>query len=376
MLDRPLTPEESAERLARARLAQVQFASGRVLGSMSTTPHPGGVAAFQAFHEANLGNSRLSPGIASLELELLDWLGKLVFMPNHGLVTSGASEANLLALWAARQAEPRRRVVLYGANAHFSLAKAIDLLGLEGVAIPLGEDQTIELTSLEARAGDGTLALVGQAGSTELGLCDDLKAMGRLARDVGSSFHVDAAFGGFILPFLDDGPEQWRSLGEMADTLAVDPHKLGRAPTPAGAFLVREEALLEGMAQTAPYLTRETQVGVLGTRCSAGVAGAWATVAAMGRSGYRRQARECMANTRYLIESMSGLGLEPVVEPQVNIAAFELPGARRIQRELMDRGWYPSRMDTPIEALRIVVMPHVTPAIIDAFTRELAGLLD
>jgi len=375
MLDPPLTPSESAIRLAQAKLAEVSFASGRVLGSMCTTPHPAGIAAFQTFMEANLGNSRLCPGIVQLEEELLGWLGELMEIPSHGLITSGASEANLLALWAARQANPHKKVVLYGANAHFSITKAINLLGLQSQVVPLGSDLALDPTALRAMANNETLAIIGQAGSTELGLCDDLPEMGRIAQNVGAHFHVDGAFGGFILPFIE-GPSAWQRLGQGADSLAVDPHKLGRSPVPASAFLLREAGLQEGLAQVAPYLTRESQVGVLGTRCSAGVAGAWATVATMGRSGYRQQAQECLTVTRYLIETLAGLDLEPIVPPQVNIVAFRVPNARKLQHRLMAQGWYPSRMSEPHEALRIVVMPHVTPQVIDAFVNELKGSLD
>lgn len=373
MLEKPLPPAKAAARLAQARLAEVSFASGRVLGSMYTTPHPAGLAAFHAFAEANLGNSGLYPGTAALERELLVWLGELVGLPPLGLVTSGGSEANLLALWAARQASPDRKVVLIGANAHFSLLKALNLLGLEGRELPLGADYCLDVAALEAAADKQTLAIVGQAGSTELGLCDDLPALARVAREVGAHLHVDAAFGGFSLPFLS-GPPHWQTLGGEADTLAVDPHKLGRAPLPAGALLVRDPALLIGVAQAAPYLTRETQVGVLGTRCSAGVAGAWATVAAMGRAGYRRQALDCMKATGYLVATLRELGLEPAVEPQTNLAAFPVKRLRELLTRLAERGWYPSRVEA-LGALRVVVMPHVTPPVIDRFATVLAELL-
>ena len=290
-------------------------------------------------------------------------------MPGEGLITSGASEANLLALWAAREVNPGRKVVLYGANAHFSVPKVIDLLGLEGRIIPLNRDYILDPDIMEEHTDDDTLAIVGQAGSTELGLCDDLPVLGKLAREVGAHFHVDAAFGGFILPFVE-GPEHWSKLGQMADSLAVDPHKLGRAPIPAGGFLVRDAELLKGLSRSAPYLTRESQVGVQGTRCSAGVVGAWATVAAMGRKGYREQARSCVGTTAHLVAAMDQLDLSPVVRPPINIAAFFISKVRRLQHRLMEHGWYPSRMNEP-EALRLVVMPHVTPGVIDRFVEQL-----
>lgn len=373
MEEHPLPAAKAASRLADAYLQDQQFKEGRVLGSMYTTPHPAGLAAYRSFVESNLGNAGLYPGTADLEQELLGWMGKLVNLPGQGLITSGGSEANLIALWAARESNPGKHKVLYGANAHFSLAKAIQILGLQGQVLPLNTNFQLDLQALEEALDDRVLAVVAQAGSTELGLCDDLSGLATISEGHAAHLHVDAAFGGFVLPFLKGEP-YWAHLGRNASSLAIDPHKMGRAPVPAGSLLVRDEALLERISQQAPYLTRQKHVGILGTRCSAGVAAAWSTVAAMGRAGYRHQARECLANTHYLVERLAGLGLEPVTTVQTNVISFEVHDATVMKERLVAKGWYPSRMASR-EALRIVVMPHVTRKVIDRFIKALGESL-
>ncbi|MEY4280501.1 MAG: hypothetical protein RL313_764, partial [Actinomycetota bacterium] len=71
-------------------------------------------------------------------------------------------------------------------------------------------------------------AVVGTAGSTNLGVVDDLKSISASAKSAGVWFHVDGAYGlaGLCAPSvrsLFDGVEQ-------ADSFIVDPHKWLFAP--------------------------------------------------------------------------------------------------------------------------------------------------
>ncbi|HID73633.1 MAG TPA: tyrosine decarboxylase MfnA, partial [Thermoplasmata archaeon] len=101
------------------------FSDGRVFGSMCTEPHPLAIEAHMRFIEANLGNAGLYPGTAEMERQVIHMIGSLLHHPSaSGQVVSGGTEANITALWIARNLS-RRREVIFPASAHFSFEKAV-----------------------------------------------------------------------------------------------------------------------------------------------------------------------------------------------------------------------------------------------------------
>ncbi len=355
--------EAVREALREARDRDLDYAGGRILGSMGTAPHPLAREAHAQFIEANLGDSGLYPGTAVLERDAVAWLAELVGLPPHGRFTSGGSEANLLAIWVAR--ERGGHEVILSQNAHFSLFRAVHLLGLEPVVVGLRGDGSMDTGTALAALGPDTAALVAVAGSTELGAVDDLPA---LADGKGDTWlHIDGALGGLVLPFSEPG---WR-LPAGVDSFTVDPHKMGMATRPAGVLLTREAGALDATAIDSPYLTRRRQVGLLGTRASAAVAGAWAVMAHLGRAGYRERVVDCLTVMRRLQRGCCDLGLEPVTTPRMNILGLRHDDPEALRARLAKRGWHVS-VGTRPPALRLVVMPHVTPAAAEEFLQVLA----
>ncbi len=354
--------EAVREALREARSCDLGYAGGRILSSMGTAPHPLACEAHAQFIEANLGDSGLYPGTAALEREAVAWLAALAGLPPHGFFTSGGSEANLLALWAAR--ERGGHEVVLSQNTHFSLFRAVQLLGLKPVVVGLRGDGSMDTRAALAALGPQTAALVAVAGSTELGAVDDLPA---LADGKGEAwFHVDGALGGLVLPFSEPG---WR-LPAAVDSFTVDPHKMGMATRPSGVLLTREAAALDATAIDSPYLTRRRQEGLLGTRASAAVAGAWAVMAHLGRDGYRERVANCLTVMRRLQRGCRDLGLKPVTAPRMNILGLRHDNPEALRARLAKRGWHVSVGIRP-PALRLVVMPHVTRAAAEAFLQVL-----
>src|SRR5438445_784215 len=135
-------------------------------------------------------------------------------------------------------------------------------------------------------------------------------------------------------------------------------------------FSVRKAKHFERIAVESPYLTTVYQTSLLGTRSSAGVAAAYAAMRSLGREGYRKIVARCMENTRTIVERAREVGIEPVIEPVMNIAAFRVPDVEGAQRALEKRGWWVSTSRNP-PALRVVVMPHVTAKGAAAFADDL-----
>ena len=94
---------------------------------------------------------------------------------------------------------------------------------------------------------------VATAGTTNVGIVDDLAGVAEVCRARGLWFHVDAAYGGAALcapsvRHLFDGIEH-------ADSLVIDPHKWLFAPYDVAALLYRDPAVAAAAhTQQAAYL--------------------------------------------------------------------------------------------------------------------------
>ena len=223
---------------------------------------------------ASLDSWDQAPGSTSVELAVIRVLAGLVGLPRPeaaaGVLTSGGTESNLMALLLARDAFPReqfasgRLAVHCSEAAHFSIARGAALLGLDRDAVvpvqtaPDGrmDPRVLDWALADARAaGRVPMCVVATAGTTDLGAVDPLRAVAAVSRRHRVRLHVDAAYGGGALfsrrlaPLLD-------GLGE-ADTIGLDLHKLGWQPIAAGVLLVREAAMFGPLEQRAAYLNPE-----------------------------------------------------------------------------------------------------------------------
>ncbi|MWG35470.1 tyrosine decarboxylase MfnA [Halomarina oriensis] len=339
----------------------------RVLSSMCTEPHPAARAAAERFLATNPGDPGTYGTVADLEREAVDLLGEVTRLPDPtGYVTSGGTEANIQAIRIARNrtrdAVDRPNVVVPD-HAHFSFSKAADLLSVELRRAPLDEDYRADLDAMAALVDADTVGVVGVAGSTEYGRVDPIPDLAALAEEADALFHVDAAWGGFALPFTEYA---WDFADAAVDTMTIDPHKLGQAAIPAGGLLARSSALFDTLAVDTPYLESTGQVTLTGTRSGAGVASAVAAMRELWADGYRTEYERAQALAEWFADELRERGYD-VVDPTLPLVAAALPEATI--GTLREAGWRLSK--TGSGEARVVVMPHVTRG---ALTSVLADL--
>src|SRR5512137_1417349 len=201
--------EESLSESEIMRLLQEtrerDYSYDRFFSTMCTLPHPIAAKAHEMFLETNLGDPGLFPGVAELEEHVVAMLGEMLGCPNaSGYVSTGGTESNIQAIRAARnEAGIRDGNIVVPASAHFSFDKIGDLLCLEVRKAELDEDLKVDLSSVESLMDNKTIALVGIAGTTEFGQVDPIEDLAKMALERGIHLHIDGAFGGFVLPFLD-----------------------------------------------------------------------------------------------------------------------------------------------------------------------------
>jgi tyrosine decarboxylase/aspartate 1-decarboxylase len=336
----------------------------RVLSSMCTEPHPVARQAAERFLASNPGDPETYRTVADLEAEAVSLLGDLAGLSDPaGYVASGGTEANVQAVRIARN---RRDAddpnVVAPESAHFSFTKAADVLDVELRTVPT-ESYRADLDAVDAAIDDDTVLVVGVAGTTEYGRVDPIPALADLAHDAGALCHVDAAFGGFVLPFTD---HEWHFGHADVDTMTVDPHKMGQAAIPAGGLLARTEDLLAELAVETPYLESTSQVTLTGTRSGAGVASAVAAMEQLWPDGYREQYHRCQANAEWLAGQLRERDYDVVV-PELPIVAADVSGT--MLDVLHERGWRLAR--TSAGELRVVCMPHVTRSTLRSFVADL-----
>jgi len=335
----------------------------RVLSSMCTEPHPAAREAAERFLAANPGDPETYGTVARLEREAVDTLGEIAGLPEPaGYVTSGGTEANLQAIRLARdRSDAASPNVVAPEHVHFSFRKAASVLGVELRTAPTA-DHRADTDRLAALIDGDTACVVGVAGSTEYGTVDPIPAVADLAEDAGAMCHVDAAWGGFYLPFTG---HDWGFDHARIDTMTIDPHKAGRAVIPAGGLLARSEDLLEELAVGTPYLESTSQVTLTGTRSGAGVASVAAALDALWPAGYREEFDRAMGNAEWLADAFAIRG-HGVVEPELPLVAADV--SRSMVDRLRERGW---RLATTRRGeARIVCMPHVTRSTLRSFVAE------
>jgi len=346
------------------------FSNGRILGSMCTVPHPIAREAYVRFLETNLGDPELCPGTKEIESRFIVFISKLLHAPNTsvGQIVSGGTEGNITAMWIAKMLSGKREVVL-PKSAHFSFLKIASLMDMKLVEVPLTKEYIMDINQLKKKISTKTAAVVGLAGSTELGTIDPIPELSELCSDEHQFLHVDAAFGGFVIPFLKElhykVPDfDFRLKG--ISTISIDSHKMGYAAIPLGTLMIRQKQWLESISVESPYISSEKQAGILGTRSGAPVAAAYAVSQYLGLDGYKKMVKSCMDVTKYTEQRITELGLNLVVPPTMNVLGVKLKKPGRVVQKLSEKGWRVNKVER-LSCIRLVLMPQITKQIIDEF---------
>jgi tyrosine decarboxylase/aspartate 1-decarboxylase len=379
MHEKGLSNEKISEKLQRIYSLNAHYSDGRILCSMCTSPLPITKIATELFSESNLGDPGLFPGSKYLEKEAISILSRLLNGSNKGsgFIVSGGTEANLLAIAAARnRAKVEKPEIVVPESAHFSFDKICSMMKIKISKAALDKSFEVDPEAVRCRINKNTVAIVGSAGSPELGVIDPINELSEIALEKGIYLHVDAAFGGLVIPFLGEFgnavPQFDFSLAGV-QSITVDPHKMGMCTIPAGGLLFRSGAFLKYIKTETPYLTEKQQFTFVGTRSGSSAAATWAVFESLGREGFKKIVQHCMHLTETLYEGIEAMGFEVLLRPTLNILAFRNANSKLLAHKLHRMGWFVSYVPR-LNCIRVVLMPHLTNRNIEEFLNCLKHL--
>ncbi|HXL70591.1 MAG TPA: cysteine desulfurase family protein [Rhizomicrobium sp.] len=209
--------------------------------------------------------------------EARDAVARLAGAKSESVIfTSGATEANALALWGAVEAamdagKPVTRL-LVSAIEHKSVLKTAEVIaervpGIRIEIVPVTANGVVDIEALTASLqGEGHALVAVMAANNETGVMQPVAEISRLCRAAGALLLVDAVTAAGKIP-LDAG---------LCDYMSLSGHKLG-APQGVGALIVSDAAPL------APQLVGGGQQKGLraGTENLSGIAGFGAATKAL-----------------------------------------------------------------------------------------------
>jgi glutamate/tyrosine decarboxylase-like PLP-dependent enzyme len=194
-------------------------------------------------------------------------------------------------------------VLLVPGSKHYSWPKAAAAFGIGAGnvwSIELDDEGRLDVKDLKLKIEKARterrpiVAVISVAGTTELGEVDPIDRVQDLidtykSEGISIWHHVDAAYGGFLTSINSPGEGfshrtilALKSIGR-ADSVTLDPHKLGYIPYACGAFIARDSDRYKTHQVSAPYL-RTTDAPapgwattLEGSRSAAGAAAVWLT---------------------------------------------------------------------------------------------------
>jgi tyrosine decarboxylase/aspartate 1-decarboxylase len=386
MQEKGLEKQEILKILEKKLEKDCSYNSGSILGSMCTEPLKFGVETYMKYVSKNLGDPGLFLGTSLLEEELITEIAKL-FNGNNitGTFTTGGSEANLIAMRIAKKLRPEitNPEVVLPCSAHISFDKAADLLGIKLRKAKLLNNFELDLNHFNSLINRNTCGVVGIAGTTSLGLVDPIEDIGRLIKDKDIFFHIDAAFGGFVLPFLKElnyPIPSWDFSVKSVDSITADPHKMGLGIIPSGGFFLRDPSILQKLGFDIPYLAGGNfkHFHIVGTRSGGTVIAFWAILKFLGKNGFNKIIKTCMENTKYLVKRINEIkGIKLVTEPIMNVVGITTESGEsicQIDEELRKRNWMLGKFEE-FNLIRIVIMPHVQKTHLQSFIKDLEKII-
>ncbi len=302
-----------------------------------------------------------------------------------GALAIGSSEACMLGAIAAwkRWIERRKKAGKPYDKPNFVIStgyqvvweKFATLWNIEMRQVPLSlEHTTLDVDQAVKMCDENTICVVAIEGVTWTGLNDDVEALDAALDKYNAAtgnevcIHVDAATGGFILPFLF--PEKkWDFRLKWVLSISTSGHKFGLVYPGLGWVIWKDKKYLPAdMAFTVDYLGAEvTQVGLNYSRPAAQILGQYYQFIRLGFEGYKNVQYNSLEVAKYLHSQLALMPefvnyaddvpnpivtwlMKPEVQKTAKWTLYDL------QDKLMQHGWMVPAYAMPANIQDMVLM--------------------
>ena len=249
---------------------------------------------------------------------------------------------------------------------------------------------TLDIEKALQLCDENTICIVPIAGVTWTGMNDDIEALNNALETYNNvtgydiPIHVDAASGGFILPFLDPH-KKWDFRLEWVHSISTSGHKYGLVYPGLGWVIWKDKKYLpKDMSFSVNYLGANiSQVGLNFSRPAAQILAQYYNFIHLGEEGYREIHSNSMAIAEYCHEQIGKMScfsnyakklenplfiwsLDEEYDKTSKWTLFDL------QDKLMQKGWMVPAYTMPKDIEDMVVMRIV---IRQGMSRDMADML-
>jgi tyrosine decarboxylase/aspartate 1-decarboxylase len=283
------------------------------------------------------------PGTYRMAQECVRMIGSLFGASDPaGLLTTGGTESNVSAVRLARNLSKKSNPeIVMSMTGHYSFHLAAELFGLKVRVANVNADLSPKMDEVERLINQNTVMLVCTTPEPMLGVIDPVTEFGELAEKYSLYLHVDAAVGGFILPFM-------RELGYQVPpfdfkvpqvvSMTADPHKLGMQQKPTSSFIIRDRSYLQAIPVENVFIPALNATG----RPGASAVSLWALLNYLGEDGYKKYIKNALDLTQLLAEEIPQIdGLRLLTDPTITIVTFtsDKYDIAKIHEQITEKGW-------------------------------------